>query len=79
MAQIEEHRKRLAVGTLVGPRLIAVAGPLIAGPVGRGAVPSGMRCRHAGRGARRRRRAQAEGRGHIGSMAGFAWQICRVQ
>ena len=39
MAQIQEHRKRLAAGTLVGPRLIAVAGPLIAGPVGEGRFP----------------------------------------
>lgn len=39
MAQIQEHRKRLAAGTLVGPRLIAVAGSLIAGPVGEGRFP----------------------------------------
>jgi imidazolonepropionase-like amidohydrolase len=39
MAQIEEHRKRLATGTLIGPRLIAVAGPLIAGPAGGGRFP----------------------------------------
>jgi imidazolonepropionase-like amidohydrolase len=39
MAQIEEHRKRLAAGTLIGPRLIAVAGPLIAGPAGGGRFP----------------------------------------
>lgn len=36
MAQIQDHRKRLAAGTLIGPRLIAVAGPLIAGPTGLG-------------------------------------------
>ena len=39
MAQIEEHRQRLAAGTLIGPRLIAVAGPLIAGPAGGGRFP----------------------------------------
>ena len=39
MAAIEERRQRLAAGTLIGPRLIAVAGPLIAGPVGEGRFP----------------------------------------
>jgi imidazolonepropionase-like amidohydrolase len=39
MAEIQEHRKRLADGTLIGPRLIAVAGPLIAGPAGAGRFP----------------------------------------
>ena len=39
MAEIQEHRKRLAAGTLIGPRLIAVAGPLIAGPSGGGRFP----------------------------------------
>jgi imidazolonepropionase-like amidohydrolase len=39
MAEIQEHRKRLAAGTLIGPRLIAVAGPLIAGPAGGGRFP----------------------------------------
>ena len=34
MSQIQERRKRLAEGTLIGPRLIAVAGPLIAGLAG---------------------------------------------
>lgn len=34
MAEIEAHRKRLAAGTLTGPRLIAVAGRLIAGASG---------------------------------------------
>lgn len=40
MAQIEEHRTRLAAGTSTGPRLIAVAGPLIAGPSGAGRLPA---------------------------------------
>jgi len=40
MAEIQEHRRRLAAGTLIGPRLIAVAGPLIAGPSGQGRFPS---------------------------------------
>ena len=39
MAEIEEHRRRLAEGTLIGPRLIAVAGPLIAGPAAGGRFP----------------------------------------
>jgi imidazolonepropionase-like amidohydrolase len=39
MEQIQEHRTRLAAGTLIGPRLIAVAGPLIAGPAGGGRFP----------------------------------------
>ncbi len=39
MAEIQERRKRLADGTLIGPRLIAVAGPLIAGPAGGGRFP----------------------------------------
>jgi hypothetical protein len=33
MAQIDEHRKRIAAGMLIGPRLIAVAGPLSVGGV----------------------------------------------
>ena len=40
MAEIQEHRRRLAAGTLIGPRLIAVAGPLIAGPAGQGRFPA---------------------------------------
>ena len=39
MADIEERRQGLAAGTLIGPRLIAVAGPLIAGPAGEGRFP----------------------------------------
>lgn len=35
MTYIDERRKRVAAGTLIGPRLIAVAGPLIAGGGGR--------------------------------------------
>jgi Amidohydrolase family len=40
MPKIEEHRTRLAAGTLIGPRLIAVAGPLIAaGPAAQARFP----------------------------------------
>jgi imidazolonepropionase-like amidohydrolase len=39
MAEVQEHRKRLAEGALIGPRLIAVAGRLIAGPAGGGRFP----------------------------------------
>jgi imidazolonepropionase-like amidohydrolase len=40
IAEIQEHRRRLAAGTLIGPRLLAVAGPLIAGPSGEGRFPA---------------------------------------
>ena len=33
--EIEAHRKRLAEGSLIGPRLVAVAGPLMAGAASR--------------------------------------------
>jgi imidazolonepropionase-like amidohydrolase len=40
IAEIQEHRRQLAAATLIGPRLIAVAGPLIAGSVGQGRFPA---------------------------------------
>jgi hypothetical protein len=35
MSEVQEHRRRLAEGSLLGPHLVAVAGPLIAGPAAR--------------------------------------------